>query len=211
MITKLKEKIIIAFGSLLLRAIWLTLRVEKPDEKIFKLIEKPLILSFWHSKQLFIGYFTKRYILKGTSKKIYFLASQHRDGRLIAELMRKLGFYPILGSSSRGAIAASRKIFKALAGGDFFAITPDGPRGPARKVKAGAVKFASGSGVPICVVSLNFSSCWKASSWDQMEIPKPFARVSLKFDGPLVFSGFSRDETEAACLALETALNRVSI
>jgi lysophospholipid acyltransferase (LPLAT)-like uncharacterized protein len=52
-------------------------------------------------------------------------------------------------------------------------ITPDGPRGPRRELKAGVVMVASQSGLPIVPVGIGFVSAWRFRSWDQFALPQP--------------------------------------
>ncbi len=63
--------------------------------------------------------------------------------------------------------------------------TVDGPRGPARVVQPGAVWLARATGNPILPFHLEASSCWTLRSWDQTQVPKPFATVALVIGEPL--------------------------
>ena len=76
-------------------------------------------------------------------------------------------------------------MMRALDEGRSVAITPDGPRGPARIAARGAVALARLSGRPILPLSWSASSCWRAGGWDRMMIPKPFSRGRLVM-GPLI-------------------------
>ena len=74
-----------------------------------------------------------------------------------------------------------------------MAITPDGPRGPARIAAHGAVALARLSGRPILPLSWSASSCWRAGGWDRMMIPKPFSRGRLVMGTLIHVSGHAPD------------------
>ena len=77
------------------------------------------------------------------------LISTHRDGRFIAGAIEKIGFQTISGSSRRGGGSALVRLIRTLRQGGAVGITPDGPRGPGMRAKAGAIKAAQLSGVPV--------------------------------------------------------------
>jgi lysophospholipid acyltransferase (LPLAT)-like uncharacterized protein len=76
------------------------------------------------------------------------LISQHRDGELIARIAERLGYATGRGSSTRGGEEGARDMLRLAEEGRVLAITPDGPRGPAEKVKPGLVFLASRTGLP---------------------------------------------------------------
>ena len=45
------------------------------------------------------------------------------------------------------------------------------------------------SGVPVQPISVNCSSCWTISSWDKLQVPKPFSKVELVLGDLLNFEG----------------------
>jgi lysophospholipid acyltransferase (LPLAT)-like uncharacterized protein len=52
-------------------------------------------------------------------------------------------------------------------------ITPDGPRGPRRELKAGVVMIASQSGLAIVPTGIGFVRAWRFASWDRFALPCP--------------------------------------
>jgi len=133
------------------------------------------------------------------------LISQHRDGELITQVMRHLGFQTVRGSSTRGGVPALRRILRggelargrgsdnspaltSLPASDFppspvppFAgsliVTPDGPRGPRRHLAEGAIFLASRLQMPIVCMGFAFDRPWRQQSWDHFAIPRPFSRA----------------------------------
>ena len=67
----------------------------------------------------------------------------------------------------------------------MLALTPDGPRGPAERVKPGLAWLASRSGWAVVPVAAAAKRAWVLGSWDRFRIPWPFARVCLAFGEPL--------------------------
>ena len=60
-------------------------------------------------------------------------------------------------------------------------MTPDGPRGPRRKVQPGAVFLAAQTGLPIVPLGVAYANAWRAKSWDQFAVPKPFSQLRESF------------------------------
>jgi len=116
--------------------------------------------------------------------------------------MRHLGIRAVRGSGTRGWIGGLRGLLAARTRGEDIAIVPDGPRGPRRKAKSGAVQLARGTGLPLVVVGAATRPVHRLASWDRMQLPWLFARVGLVVSAPLVLPG---DEREAVT-ALQTAL-----
>jgi len=171
---------IVRFGVLLVRLLGWTWRVRRIDEgpvRAHVARGEPLIYAIWHG-QLLPLLFTHR------GQGIVALISEHRDGEIIARIVERLGFRTIRGSTSRGAARALVSIITELRAGHRIAITPDGPRGPAREFAPGALIAAQRAGAPIVAVAMHASRAWRLKSWDRFTIPKPFARVVVAY-GPI--------------------------
>src|SRR5262249_7079734 len=89
------------------------------------------IYAFWHENILVPAYHYRR-------RDIWVLISRHADGQLIAEAARHLRFRVVAGSTTRGGAEALRRMVR-LGGRGHLALTPDGPRGPRRRVQPGVV------------------------------------------------------------------------
>jgi lysophospholipid acyltransferase (LPLAT)-like uncharacterized protein len=127
-----------------------------------------VIYAFWHECMLVPSFrFRKR--------DIHVLVSGHSDGRFIAGVLERLGFRTVVGSSKQGGAKAMRRMLR-VSERSHIVITPDGPRGPRRKVKSGVIYLAARTGLPIVPVGLACSNAWRAKSWDQLTIPKMFSR-----------------------------------
>src|SRR5439155_1544024 len=67
------------------------------------------------------------------------LISRHRDGGYLAELSERWGYRVVRGSSQRGGEAGLLGLVRYLRQGGEVALTPDGPRGPAERMKPGGL------------------------------------------------------------------------
>ena len=124
----------------------------------------PRIYLFWHENMALAAY-------AYASLPVSVLISSHRDGELVAQVLRMMGGVAIRGSSTRGGAKALRQMLQA--GKDrHLAITPDGPRGPRRVIQPGAVFVASVCGMPLVPVGIAFRRPWRVKSWDRMVIPR---------------------------------------
>jgi lysophospholipid acyltransferase (LPLAT)-like uncharacterized protein len=140
------------------------------------------IIAYWHGN-LFIPY------LKLAKYHFHILAGFHRDAELGVGIGEKLGWKFLRGSSSQKGGEVFQQIVEFLSKPDnVFAITPDGPKGPAKIPKPGTVRAAQKIGVPIIPAAGRSRRSWGFTNWDTFHITKPFTRIELKFGEPLYFS-----------------------
>lgn len=112
------------------------------------------------------------------------LVSSHRDGEIIARMLRRLGFRLARGSSTRGGARAMLDMTRvAREATTDLAVAIDGPRGPAREVKEGVLYASSRTGLPIVPVGLWVDRAWRTKSWDTHVIGKPLCRTAIAY-GP---------------------------
>ena len=135
------------------------------------------------------------------------LISRHRDGGYLADAMTAAGLKTVRGSTSRGGAAAVKQILAECDAWDV-GITPDGPRGPRRRLKAGVAFLASRTGRPVVPTAVACESAWVVKgSWTDMVLPKPFSRIVF-CGGPPIFVPPRADKAELAdwCLRIEEAI-----
>lgn len=112
------------------------------------------------------------------------MVSQSRDGDRAAELLSRLGYRVVRGSTSQGGLSALREMVRLGAQHRQFGLTVDGPRGPAWTVQPGVVALAALIEAPIVpVVGNGPGIVWP--SWDRLRIPFPGARCRLLFGKPI--------------------------
>jgi len=171
-------------SSSLIRALGNTWRIEwvgsAADIEARLARGEPHIFAFWHARMLPLT-FTHR----GRGAAV--LVSRSRDGELIARTIERLGFVTARGSSTRGGREGALEMLEWAGNGRILhGITPDGPRGPAERVKPGLVWLASRTGRPVVPVATAASRGWTLESWDRFRIPAPFARVIMGYGEPLI-------------------------
>ncbi len=163
-----------------------------------------VIVAFWHGRLLMLPF-----VYPGHPATI--LISQHRDGEYISRIAQRLGFVVERGSATRGGARAFRQLVYTLKAGRNVVITPDGPKGPARRVKSGVIELSRLSGMPILPVA--FGACPRTvlQSWDRFLIPYPFARVVFVWGSPLyVPPELSKTDAEMFQIQLAERLDAVA-
>ena len=181
--------------------------VIRPDIGEQFMSEKPSIGIFWHERIMLMTEAWK------SDRNFWMLQSPHRDGTLIANAIQKLGFHTIWGSSSisKGGAASLRAMVKTLKKGDSVGITPDGPRGPSRKLSPGVVATARLSGCSIYPLAWSVSRKKRLSTWDRMLFALPFSRGVIAYGAPIhVPRSLTKDEQEHYRKLIEQKLNEVT-
>jgi hypothetical protein len=64
-------------------------------------------------------------------------------------------------------------------------VTPDGPKGPRMRFKAGAVKAAQMTGAPLVALTGSARPRKVFATWDRFCLPLPFARAEIHFGPPI--------------------------
>lgn len=191
----LASRIGVALGGVALRALANTWRYRIiGGEKVERLRahRSPFIFSLWHGQLLPLIWYHR-------DEHVAIVVSEHRDGELIARVATSIGYRLIRGSTTRGGERALLAIVKELRAGAEVAVTPDGPKGPARSYAPGALVAAQRAGAPILPIAASADRAWRLSSWDGFIIPKPFARVTVAYGEPTrVSSSTSRDAAAEA-------------
>jgi lysophospholipid acyltransferase (LPLAT)-like uncharacterized protein len=125
------------------------------------------------------------------------LASRSKDGEIIARYLEAMGMRAVRGSSSRGAVAGAAELMRVLHDGYHIVLTVDGPRGPFKQVKDGAIEIARRHGVPLIPAAARASRefCFKRA-WDQFRVPVPGSHLVVEYGAPIWITGPSGDPQE---------------
>lgn len=137
------------------------------------------------------------------------LASRHRDGQMIGNIMINLGLELVSGSTSKGGPVGLRALAKALAAGKNVSLTPDGPRGPRRVAAPGVAQLAAITGARVLPCAAATSRAITLNSWDKMRLALPFGHGKLVVGKPITVprSGW-QESLPAIQAALNAALER---
>jgi lysophospholipid acyltransferase (LPLAT)-like uncharacterized protein len=125
--------------------------------------QQRFIYAFWHESLLAPTKIRTR---------VKVLISRSADGELIGQICRRLGIGTIRGSTTRGGAQGLLEMVRESED-SHLAITPDGPRGPRRRLQPGIIFVASHTGLPIVPVGMGFTRAWRAGSWDRFAVPCP--------------------------------------
>jgi hypothetical protein len=148
-----------------------------------------VIGAFWHGRIALS--LICRQVLK--QKPTRAMISLSRDGEFIARAMDMMGVPSIRGSAikakdrakAKGGATAFRQSLTFIEDGGCVALTPDGPRGPNQVMQDGVVTLARMSGAPVFLFGMAASGAVNLNSWDKTQLPMPFTRGCVVFDGPL--------------------------
>lgn len=143
------------------------------------------IVAYWHETLPSIPVLLHRARAAGMTQSAAGLASRHRDGRLVGNVLLNLGLEQIAGSSSKGGPSGLRLLAKALEAGKHVTLTPDGPRGPRRVAAPGVAQLAVLTGARVLPCGVHISPAITLRSWDRMRLPLPLGRGVLVVGAPI--------------------------
>lgn len=171
---------LVGLGLGLVARAWLsTLRIRVLTHPSLRLERsRPWVLALWHGHLLLLLAHRRR-------RRTAALVSWSRDGEILRWGMRWFGLAAERGSSSRGGRAGLRAMVERLLGGWDGAFAVDGPRGPRRVARPGALcaaRRAAGLVVPYAAAC---SWALRLRSWDRCEVPLPFSRVVVVLGEPI--------------------------
>lgn len=201
-----KVSLTILVGTWLIRGLASTWRFRILNETSYRTLhanKQPFIFAFWHGQLLPLLYLHR-------GQGVAIVISSHRDGEIVAGIAERLGMRTIRGSSTRGAARALLGVVRELEEGGEVAMTPDGPRGPARKFATGALVAAQRASAPIIGIGVSATRAWRLRSWDRFMVPKPFARVTVSYTAPTLVSASSAREAEDEAPRFEELLDDVT-
>jgi lysophospholipid acyltransferase (LPLAT)-like uncharacterized protein len=163
-----KYKLAISFINIISKTWRIKIEGDKPHKGI---------VLFWHGKML-PGW----KVLSDKNPKA--VVSQSKDGEILSAILQKWGFELIRGSSSKGGKEVLNNIVES-ARDSLILMTPDGPRGPAEQMKAGAVIASQRAEVPLtlCGILIERKKIFE-KSWDKFEFPMPFSKIIVKYSKP---------------------------
>jgi lysophospholipid acyltransferase (LPLAT)-like uncharacterized protein len=178
------------------------LRYDDPavDPEVARRTGQRYIYAFFHEVMLFPAYYWNW-------PEMHILISDHADGEMITQVVRRLGFSVVRGSTTRGGARALRDMLGRIDRG-HLCFTPDGPRGPRRHVHQGMIYVASRLGLPIVGAGMAFSQAWRAKSWDRFAVPHAFTdAVCVTPRAIVVPPDADRETLEAYRLEVENSMN----
>lgn len=171
------------------------------------------VIAFWHAQLMLFPA-----VRNQTGRRAYMLASASRDGEIIARAIAPYGVTFIRGSAANPRKTAENKsgasailqMVAALDEGGVIGMTPDGPRGPARRVQPGIIRLAARANVPILPVAAASRRCRTLNTWDGFQLAYPFSTGAFVAEPPIRPGDIPEGTQEATQEALAAALNAAS-
>ena len=164
-----------------IRLLHATMRLEYENREVLERCRREAghyILAFWHSRFLMMPY-------SYSDRRLVVLLSRHRDARMLARILYRFHLDVAFGSSTRGGAAALRDLVRRVRDGFDVGLAPDGPKGPRRRAKSGAIAIAKLTGLPIVPMAFSASPARRLGSWDRTLVPKLGARGLFLYGEPL--------------------------
>jgi len=206
MLNIMKQKILGFIAFLIVRLIGMTLKINThfksdADKKLFlryfnekkPTIETRYLLAFFHQDELcLLNYFRNR--------NMSVLISTSKDGEIMTNAAKLLGYKPVRGSSSKKAVSGLIAAIRKVRDGYKMAFAVDGPRGPIFEVKDGICAVSKKTVtkiIPIRAVSSKTKIFEK--SWNQAKFPLPFSTIDMFF-GEIKM--YEREELQKELLSL---------
>ncbi|HLM58426.1 MAG TPA: lysophospholipid acyltransferase family protein [Pyrinomonadaceae bacterium] len=163
------------------------------------------IYTAWHDSIFLSTYFWR-------GRRIVVMTSQSFDGEYIARFIQRFGYGAARGSATRGGVGALVEMARLVRGGCPAGFTIDGPRGPRRVAKTGALLLAKKTGQAVLPFAVNAERRWALKSWDRLQLPMPFTRATVRIAPPIRVPPDASDALlEAKRDELQRALDRVSL
>jgi len=200
----LSQKFLAYIGYIYILFVCITSKIKIKNDQLSKkmlLNKEPFILAFWHSQLMMVGHVWK------SKNTLNMLASSHSDGRFGSYIAGHFNLKNI-SIMAKNKSPSLRKVFKILNERNYIGITPDGPRGPNKKVSEGIIKIAMHSQVPIIPLGFASNKNFKLNSWDSFLITYPFSKCNFVWGEPITIpSSTKENEIEKYKIFLEDKIN----
>lgn len=204
-LTSLSAAVFTAAFRLLFRTLRRTFREDVPGTNPYsRLPTQRYLYCVWHDSMVMPAFGGRHHATAA-------LASRHADGAFVTEVLRRLGVPSIRGSTNRISPGAMRQLLRATED-KHLVITPDGPRGPRRRITTGIAFLASRTGRAVVPTAYSCARCWRIrGSWTDLVIPKPFSRVFLLAGKPVeVPSNLGNDQLQPYVNLIQGEMDRLN-
>jgi lysophospholipid acyltransferase (LPLAT)-like uncharacterized protein len=192
--------------ALYLRLVARTCRVSGPVGR------EQVVLAFWHECNM-AAFVTARK-LRGDLPHASF-STQGFRGTVVTTMLERSGTpmrvfeLPPEGDRVAGRAFAVR-LARLAERGFSLIVTPDGPFGPARVAKPGALIVARESGLPLLPWFVSVRPAIRLTGrWDRQFLPLPFCRIQVRAGEPMRIG--HREPIKPRMAELQAAMDRISL
>lgn len=165
-------------------------------------LEQPCVIAFFHDEMIPI-------VHEMSHTNSTMIVSSSHMGQGLSRALKTIGYVTASGTRKRSGKRAFKELQKFILDGKNVLITPDGSKGPRRKMKAGAVVLAHHTNVPLYLVTAQFSGLRAWFSWDKFIYPLPFSKVIFNHHKMILSPDLNRDEISEKICEAEDILNRM--
>lgn len=171
---------------------------------------RPIIFVAWHGMtMMLVSIFSD---LLDVSQIVLIVPDDWR-GDALSLFSRKLGANPfpmnLTGERSMSAARRLAALVRQVKQGSHCYITPDGPDGPAYKIKPGVAYIARRANALILPMGAYARRRYRLNRWDRYVVPYPFGRISAEIAPPISVEK-SEDDLNAVTERLTDALHRAT-
>ena len=167
------------------------------------------VLAFWHEYNLVAA--VVAYRLRRAKRHVSFSTEPFR-GQVMTALLRALdaGSVPLPAEGDRrGAARLAQEMARLGREGASLAVSPDGPIGPYRRAKPGALIVARESGLPLQAWAISTRPAIRLRNrWDRHVVPLPFCRLRVEEAEPIRIG--PREPMRPLLVRLQAALDEVT-
>jgi len=171
---------------------------------------KPIIITSWHGMTMMVASLIRMKL--DITNFIGIMPDDHR-GASLKEFGRYLRIEGVpMNLDSDSTMSIGRRlvyVIKRISAGKNLVLHPDGPAGPAYKIKPGLTFFAQKTGGVIIPLGCYCRHSYHIPRWDRYTLPLPFSKVHIQAGEPIQVPEDLKDLTELN-LTLTDTLNRLS-
>ncbi len=172
--------------------------------------DMPMIITSWHGMTMMVAALTK---IKFDITSFAVIMPDDYRGDALKEFAKYLGVDPIpLNLHGDTTLGMGKKLvgmMKRISSGTNFLIHPDGPAGPAYKIKPGLTYIAKKTGAPILPVGCYCRHAYHVPRWDRYTLPLPFSKIHIQVGSLITVPGDVKD-LEEINRDLEDIFNRLT-
>lgn len=171
--------------------------------------QEQVVLAFWHEYNLVAAAAAHR--LRRHRHHVSFSTLPFR-GQVMTAMLGALGAGSVAlpaEGDRQGAARLTREMARLGREGSTLAVSPDGPLGPYRRAKPGALIVARESGLPLQAWAVSARPAIRLSyRWDRHVVPLPFCRLRVTEAEPIRVA--PREPMRPLLARLQAALDEVT-
>lgn len=168
-----------------------------------------VVLAIWHEYNLVASVVAWK--VRGDLHHVSFSTQTFR-GEVMSSMLGALrsGSVPLPAPDQRSEGARlSRELARLGASGSSLVVSPDGPTGPYREAKPGALIVARESGLPLQPWAISARRSFRLRRrWDRQVVPLPFGRLRVEAAEPIRVA--PREPLRPLLARLQAALDEVA-